>query len=125
SNMYVTEPPLPHKYAARVEPGGDATRVDRFHCFLPVGCLETFALRRQRAGPPNSRILSTGKMQTFRGFIFHAPTKGVAFDVVSQQRAKKNGQPTHGCDKEQNRNRSSVDQQFSLQYGKKLRKSKS
>ena len=106
--MYVTEPPLPHKYAARVEPGGDATRVDRFHCFLPVGCLETFALRRQRAGPPNSRILSTGKMQTFRGFIFHAPTKGVALDVVSENRAKKQRYAAAGCDHEKNRNRRDV-----------------
>ncbi len=47
-------------------------------------------------------------MQTFRGFIFHAPTKGVALDVVSEDRAKKQRYAAAGCDHEKNRNRRDV-----------------
>ena len=107
-NVQVIQLPVPDEYCPWIEPGGDTASVDRFHCLLPVGCLETFALRRQSAGPPNSRILSTGKMQTFRGFIFHAPTKGVALDVVSENRAKKQRYAAAGCDHEKNRNRRDV-----------------
>jgi hypothetical protein len=64
-------------------------------------------------------------MQTFRGFIFHGLTKGIALDVMREQRTKKQSHAGCGGDHEENRNRSSVNQQFSSQGGKELRKSKS
>jgi hypothetical protein len=57
-------------------------------------------------------------MQTFRGFAFHGLTKTLAFDVVREQRTKKQSHASCGGDHEENRNRSSVDQQFSSQDGK-------
>src|SRR4029077_7717317 len=124
-NVHVIQFPAPDKYRPRIKRGCDTASADRFHRLLSVGRLKTFALRGQGAGPPNSRVSSAGEMQTFRGFIFHGLTKGVALDVMREQRTKEQSHAGCGGDHEEDRNRSSVDQQFSSQDGKKLRKSKS
>ena len=46
SNVHVAEPPLPHKQAPWVKPGADTVSIERFHGFLSIARLETFALRR-------------------------------------------------------------------------------
>jgi hypothetical protein len=47
-------------------------------------------------------------MQTFRGFSFHGCAKGVALDVMSEQRTVENGHATRRCDQKKNRNGSAV-----------------
>ena len=88
-NVHVVQFPAPDKDRPRIERRPDTASVDRFHRLLSIGCPETFALRGQRASPPNSGVLSVRKMQTFRGFIFHGFTKGIAFDVMREQGAEK------------------------------------
>ena len=117
-NADVVQLPAPDKYRPRIELRRDTVSIDRFHRFFPIARLKTFALRHHGAGPPNSRILSARKVQTFRGFIFHGLTKTIAFDVVREHRTKKQSYTGCGDDHEENRNRSSGDQQFSSQDGK-------
>ena len=124
-NVHLFQLPAPDKDRPWIELRCDTASADRFHRFLAIARLKTFALRGQWAGPPNPRVLAPGKMQTFRGFIFHGLTKSVAFDVVSEQRTEKQGHAECGRDHEENRNRSAVDQQFSSQDGKESRKSES
>ena len=47
SNVYVAEPPLPHKHAPWIKPGADTVSIERFQCSLSIARLEIFALRRQ------------------------------------------------------------------------------
>src|SRR4029077_7880899 len=118
-NVDVIELPAPGKYRPRIKLGCDTASADRFHRLLSVDRLKTFALRGQGAGPPNSRILPVRKLQAFRGFIFHGLTKGIAFDVMREQRTKKQRHAGCGRDRQKNRNRSDADQQFSSQDGKR------